>query len=351
MVDKLKRKIWSYEKCLEIAKTCKSIKEFRNTKAYDPVIKNKWSKKIYEEAGIFSERKIKNFWTYEKCLEIAKSCKTLKEFRNSKAYNPSIKNKWRENIYTEVGFDIMDISKNKPPRYWTFEKCLEEASKYETRKIFQIESHGAYNSARKNKWLNQICSHMIIIGNKQKRLIYKFEFTDKSVYIGLTYNSNKRYKEHLISGPVNNHINNICSEFKYEELTDYIDVNIVGELENSYIEEYRERGYNILNSNSGGALGNGTKSKKEITYESCLEKSKICATRKIFYNRYKIYHKESYKNGWLDIFYPSKKKVWDYNSCLEESKKYKFKSHFKLGSNTSYKISKNNGWLNIFYPI
>jgi len=43
---------------------------------------------------------------------------------------------------------------------WTYEKCSEEALKYDTRKKFAIGSSGAYQRAQQNKWLNDVCSHM-----------------------------------------------------------------------------------------------------------------------------------------------------------------------------------------------
>jgi hypothetical protein len=47
-----------------------------------------------------------------------------------------------------------------PYRYWTFERCKEEAMKYNKRNVFKLGSNGAYNSARKNGWLDGVCSHM-----------------------------------------------------------------------------------------------------------------------------------------------------------------------------------------------
>jgi hypothetical protein len=54
--------------------------------------------------------------------------------------------------------------KNKPANYkWSKEKCQEEALKYNHKIDFKKNSKGAYPSALKNGWLNEICSHMIEI--------------------------------------------------------------------------------------------------------------------------------------------------------------------------------------------
>ncbi len=57
--------------------------------------------------------------------------------------------------------------------------------------------------------MNHICSHMSIIGNMFIKDVYiRFEFDDNSVYIGLTYNLNKRSESHFKSShsQVNKHI-------------------------------------------------------------------------------------------------------------------------------------------------
>jgi hypothetical protein len=45
-------------------------------------------------------------------------------------------------------------------RIWTYEKCKNLASKYNTRNEFKKNNRSAYESARINKWLNEICIHM-----------------------------------------------------------------------------------------------------------------------------------------------------------------------------------------------
>jgi hypothetical protein len=70
------------------------------------------------------------------------------------AYNSSLKNKWIEEICLHM------IQQIKPKNYWTKEKCIEEALKYNKRSHFWKNNLSAYYSARKNNWLDEICSHM-----------------------------------------------------------------------------------------------------------------------------------------------------------------------------------------------
>ena len=46
---------------------------------------------------------------------------------------------------------------------WSLDKCKEEALKYKTRNEFQKNSACAYSASRKNKWLDDVCSHISTI--------------------------------------------------------------------------------------------------------------------------------------------------------------------------------------------
>ena len=46
-------------------------------------------------------------------------------------------------------------------KIWTYDKCKEEALKYNTRTEFQKNSYNVYKKFVKYKYINDICSHMI----------------------------------------------------------------------------------------------------------------------------------------------------------------------------------------------
>jgi 5-formaminoimidazole-4-carboxamide-1-beta-D-ribofuranosyl 5'-monophosphate synthetase len=53
----------------------------------------------------------------------------------------------------------------KPYRYWSDkENCKYETFKYQTISSFSKNCNRGYQIARKNKWLDEICSHMLRIG-------------------------------------------------------------------------------------------------------------------------------------------------------------------------------------------
>ena len=62
--------------------------------------------------------------------------------------------------YVQPGMPNKPKKKRKPIGYWTKERCKEETLKYNTRSEFQKGSESAYQAARKNGWLDDICKHM-----------------------------------------------------------------------------------------------------------------------------------------------------------------------------------------------
>lgn len=98
----------------------------------------------------------KIYWTFDRCKEEALKYNTRYEFqkKSGSAYNVALKNKWLVIICSHM------IKTQKPTGYWTFDRCKKEASKYSTRYEFQKKSISAYSAASKKKWLNLICQHM-----------------------------------------------------------------------------------------------------------------------------------------------------------------------------------------------
>jgi hypothetical protein len=97
-----------------------------------------------------------NYWTKERCLEAAKTYKTLKEFKHNEltAYRTICRYGWLPELHKL-------LTSYKPNGYWFIkENCLNEAKKYLSRSEFAKKAVGAYSSAIKNNWLEEACSHM-----------------------------------------------------------------------------------------------------------------------------------------------------------------------------------------------
>jgi hypothetical protein len=143
---------WTKEKCLEIASSYNSKQEFqRNASgAYSAAQKHGWLKEIC----IHMPQRVtpEPFWSKERCHAEALKCSTRKEFqvKNRSAYNSARKNKWLDSIC-----DHME-RKTQPRGYWTKERCMEESKKYRSIKQFRAISSSAYAIAWTNGWLKDI---------------------------------------------------------------------------------------------------------------------------------------------------------------------------------------------------
>jgi alpha-N-acetylglucosamine transferase len=96
------------------------------------------------------------YWTKERCIEDALNYKTRKEWtkQNSGAYDSAYSNNWLDECCNHM------TQFRKSNGYWTKEKCLEEALKYNTIKEWLLNSKNSYQAAHKNKWLEECCKHV-----------------------------------------------------------------------------------------------------------------------------------------------------------------------------------------------
>jgi len=292
------KNMWTKEKCQEVALKCEHKKEFckKYSGAYSASYRNNWINEIC--LHMTSIDKKPGYWTKEKCIEISLKCENREQFKKEfrSAYNSAYKNKWLYEICSHMSYEN-HVSNN----YWTKEKCQEITLKYNTRSEFCKNNRSAYDCALKNNWLNDICSHMKICGTLYSRLVYLFEFSDNSVYVGLTYNYEKRYKDHLttdISSSVYKHIKETGLLPLCKKLTEYINIKNAMKLEIYYIKYYKDLGYNVLNKTKGGEYGGGY---FKCNYETCKKEAEKY-TRKDF-RKYKRYsYDKSKKEGWIKDF-------------------------------------------------
>ena len=232
----------------------------------------------------------------------------------------------------------------KGNNYWTKELCKEEALKYKTRMEFKKYSNGAYTATNiRYKCLDEFCSHMECIGNKYKRCIYVYEFSDNHAYIGLTSNINKRNNRHLKRGTVYDYIQK-NPIYKFIQLTKYIDVNEAINLEHDYVLKYIKNDWIILNKAKTGSLGGYT---KKWTKEKCQEEALKYKNRNEFCVKCSGAYRSSLLNKWLDEIcsHMIKKNNWTKENCKTEALKYSTRFEFSKKSKSAYTSALNNGWL------
>lgn len=155
----------------------------------------------------------------------------------------------------------------KPSGYWNLENCKNDALLYVSKKQWEKASISAYLAAHRNKWLEECCKHMIRIGSLYERLIYSFEFPDKSVYVGLTFNPKRRKQKHLVDveSQVYKYIKLTNQNPEFVILTDYLIYTDASIKEGLFVDVYRNNGWKILNKIKTGGLG--TRIKPKINHE------------------------------------------------------------------------------------
>jgi len=146
---------WTYEKCLEVAKTVSGVNEIckKYNSAYAIMSLNNWLDKIYEDAG-WDKSKRKLSRTYEDCLEVAKTVSGVGKLREKcpGAYGTIRRNNWIDKIYEEAGWDKSKRLTNN----WTYENCLEVAKTVSGAKELKKKYSGADYAVRYNNWLDKI---------------------------------------------------------------------------------------------------------------------------------------------------------------------------------------------------
>lgn len=324
-------RFWTKKQCSLEAKKYKSRSEFKekSSAAYSTCTRNAWIDDVCKHMK--PSTKPNGYWTKEQCKKEALKYKTKVDFlkKSQSAYMKASRKGWVEDICGHM------IEIKKPNGYWDLKRCGLEAKKYKTRNEFKFGNTSAYNSAKDNKWLDKICSHMKVVGNKFKRAIYAFEFKNRSVYVGLTDNYDRRYEAHMRKGPVARELEK--SPAVFVQFNNWADKEVAVKNEAKKIEEYRRKGWRILNIAKAGALG-GTDikwSEKELIAEARKYK-----TRTNFSKKSKAAYMAAWKKGILDKICSHMIEVvkpvgyWTFDRIYKEAKKYKTKPDFKRGSPT-----------------
>lgn len=327
-------------------------------------------------------------YTLSSCLENAKKYSCKKEWRDKD------KN-FYHNAWKKGWFDICTEHMTNPYSSPTDEECILSAKLYK-HKIDWTRGHSReYSKAKKNPILYEACTkHMLKKGNLRQRLVYMF-YLHKTCYIGITCNLEKRMERHEQTL----RYKDLCKFGKVEVkiLHDFCDVEYCTELERMYIEEFKKKGWIILNKTNGGELGGRIGKTKDDILKQASKFHSVKAWRtckKSLYSRVsclgilnectshmiKLVHKWSIaeikaialkyttKKEWRENEPKSydvalKKKIMDecsshmikfrninghwntYENCLAEALKYKTTREWKsFGKGSYFAACKNNWW-------
>lgn len=125
--------------------TSKRINWLNNLCVFDDLL----VPKLYAWLATPSE-KDPDYWTLEKCIKSSLEFNNLYDWKyfKKRAYESATMNDWIYKCCVHMeGF-------RKPIDYWTFELCMQSASKFDSRGKWKVTDSGAYISAKRNGWLD-----------------------------------------------------------------------------------------------------------------------------------------------------------------------------------------------------
>jgi predicted GIY-YIG superfamily endonuclease len=244
-----KERFWSRERVQKLVQKCKTYEGFRSDypEAYKAVCRYGWPDLI---ADLPRTRTPPDWWTLERVGEEAKKYCTRSEFSKGSpyAYRAAHRKQWLDIVCAHME------RMQKPNGYWTRETVIEEAKRYSSRSEFQKSAGGAYSVAAKHDFLDEACAHMEKRGSQYERAVYAFEFDDHSVYVGLTFDYDVRYREHLTQ---DKHIGRKLktTPAKYVRFNQWFSLDEAAKEEARRIDEYDKSGWKILNRAKPGGVG------------------------------------------------------------------------------------------------
>lgn len=149
------------------------------------------------------EKKPRGYWTYERCYEEALKYETRTDFckNNGSAYEVARKNGWLNDydwLLTE--FEARSKSMKGKHTLYTYEECFEIAKDCKTKTEFKEKNKGAYDAAQRNDWLKKwdwfVSPTIKSFNPNEKYKIYAALFEkDKSVYVGLSKERRRKRRE------------------------------------------------------------------------------------------------------------------------------------------------------------
>jgi len=189
---------WTYENCKKEALKYNHKNDFKNNSrsAYGASKTYGYFDEITSHMKRPKSTK-QSSWDINKLIESTKPFINKSDWiqENPKAYHAAVRLKILKELYSKL-----PESFTKTIQYnlkWTYDKIKKSASNYDQKTKWQIGEPSAYDAARRKNIINDVCSHMKSTKNG-KFIIYVFEFSDNSYYVGGTRRTpDDRYNEHI----------------------------------------------------------------------------------------------------------------------------------------------------------
>jgi len=331
-----------FQKVSKVAKRFKSRSEFhrRALAAYTKAWKNGWLDDVCKH--MVRLHLPNNYWSFQRVEKEAAKYKSLSRFRekSSSCYSTAKRNGWVSKVTRHMS------RVRRPNGYWNYEEVLKEAKRHKTKLTFRETSPGAYDAAQNNKWMDRVCEHMNLNGSPYRRAIYAFEFSDRSVYVGLTFNYEQRYEDHLRKGIVSKKIKS--TKAKFIRFNVWHRLNQAIEEEGKLIRKYRDDGWIILNRVKPGGLGGAPILWNYYECKKIVSRFKYLAHfRKKYPGAYGAILKNNWKKGLCSHLQLAQKPhgYWTFKRVSEEALKYKTRTEFQQKSKSAWSKARSRGWL------
>ena len=265
-------------------------------KAYEFARKSEILDDICQNFGWERIKKAHGYWTLEKCVESARRFNTRTEWYDGcrSSSTAARRNDWVEECCAHMEYV------SKPKGYWTLERCMNEALRYEGRWDWQ-KGHGAsYASAKIYGWLEECCAHM------------ESKFKPKG-YWTLEKCMNEALKHKY------------ASDWEHACIGSYVSAR-----KNDWYKECTQH------------MGRKIKKTGHWNKENVLEEARKHQYKEDWKKNSYGSHSASRRNGWykecVEHMIPVKFK-WNKQSLLKEANKYKTTSEFLKNSNGAYQTA------------
>ena len=287
------------------------------------------------------------YWTKERTIKEAGKYDMVSHFKYGSpgAFCAAKNNGWLQEIKAAMRERFV----------YSFEELQAEADKYEYVQDFMKNSPNYYKAASKRGIVEIICKRLKKKGSLVRRQLYVFEFSDHCAYIGLSFNPDNRKSRHLrdIKSAVYKHVAKTVCKYNFKIVSDFMDKDKAAAEERRLIIEYRQKGWTVLNQREGGELGSpqGVSVSNEYIIERALQFDFLCDFRNEEMSLYVTalhrglipYIKTKIKTGW-------KRSVWNGERLSEVITSGMTRSHLKKNYPGAYVALRNLGLLPILFP-
>ena len=293
-----------------------------------------------ESKSKHKKRLTPRYWTKERCYEEAKKYTNREQFNrcSSAAYHSALNHSWLD-----------DYTWFKKPFLWTEKLCYKEAKKYTSKRDFEKNCSGGYSAAFRNKWLDNYIwlkpdPHEGRIDN-----VYMYFFEESnSIYVGRTIDVKSRDLEHRrkegkSSVRLFSEENNVSIP-PIKILESNLTVEEGAEREKYWLDYYKDSGFNIINRAPAGSLGNP--GPRKWNKESCYNEAKKYSTLAEFNKKRGKCYEVAKKNNWLkDYTWLKGRFRWTKELCRKEALKYTELAKFRRYSSGCFQAATKNGWI------